>query len=191
MFDSLTKSRLAVLVGSVMIIGGLLLPSLAAAGVVDTTSNFVDVGDDVIADKTIDPGTDTRALFVEYANSTNTSAEQPVNATIYEVTDSGIETQVEKVQLNLSSVETELFEFSSINTSEDSSLEYRVVVEANSSKVDSSAVSVGSVQEVAAGGGGLLGGGETFDVAGYEIGQGILVGIVLLVVGGVLLKEMD
>lgn len=165
-----------------------LLVGVGSAAVETDTANFTNVTDDLLVDEQVEVTNDTRSVFVEVTDDGD-KAEGPVNATVYEVDSENIQTQVDKVQITAPDNGTELYEYGDDSGETlDTNMSYRVVVEGNSSDVNASAVTVGTVSEVAS-----AGGGGSFSLDGSTTIAGVTVPVVglVLIVGGVLLYARD
>jgi hypothetical protein len=151
---------------------------LGAATVTTDSANFTSVGNDSLANQTIDVTNDTRSLYVELDNDTATASE-PVEVAVFEVDADGNETEVDRVQISAADGTTELYEFDALDPTNVST--YRVEVLGTASAIDSSALDVGTVAAVSSGGG-FFGGSS----GGIGIGAIAVVGI-----GGYLALKED
>jgi hypothetical protein len=160
-------------------------PGAASGPTLDVTSdaaNFSDVGgNDTIADRTLMVDNSTRSLYVEVDNSSG-NATAPVNVTVLAIDDQDVQSQVDKVQISAGSG-SELYEYKNVSPSEYP--EYRVLVEGNSTDVEPQTVTVGTVSEVAGGGGTFsLGGDVTIGGVSLPFGLALAaaaIGVLLLV----------
>ncbi|WP_411964534.1 hypothetical protein [Haloferax sp. YSMS24] len=151
-------------------VGALALAGGAAATVTTDTANFTNITDDELANQTLDVTNDTRSLYVELDNDTY-NATGPANVTVFGI-DNGTETQVDKVQIEAAANSTEMYEYTSIDTANYSS--YRVLVEGNSSDIETAAIDIGTVAEVSSGGGWLDGGSSSVGVVGLLVVAGLV-----------------
>jgi uncharacterized membrane protein YuzA (DUF378 family) len=172
-------------------VGGLMVAPAAAAApgaasgptldVTTDAANFSDVGNDTIADRTLMVDNSTRSIYVEIDNSSG-NATAPVNVTVLAIDDQDVQSQVDKVQISAGSG-SELYEYQ--NVSPDAHPEYRVLVEGNSTDVEPQTVTIGTVSEVAGGGGAFSLGGDV-TIGGVSLPFGLALaaaalGVLLLV----------
>ncbi|KAB1185668.1 MULTISPECIES: lactonase family protein [Haloferax] len=153
---SLSKKDVGAIGLLVAVVSAVAMLALAggAAATVDTdTANLTAVGTDELANQTLAVDNGTRSLYVELDNDTY-NASTAANVTVFAI-DNGTETQVDKVQISAATGSTEMYEYTSLDTANYSS--YRVLVEGNSTTIESAALDIGTVAEVSSGGGWLSG----------------------------------
>jgi hypothetical protein len=183
-----TLNRLTSALVVSLLVGGAVLAlgsGSALADVTTDTANFSDVGNETLADQTLMVDNSTRSVYLEMDNSSGT-ANGTVNVTVYGIDESDVQTRVDRVQVSAGANSTELYEYESLDTQTYD--EYRVVAEGNSSFVDPDTLTIGTVSEVAGGGGTFSLGGDV-DLAGYSIPFGVVGAIV--VAGAVVLLGRD
>jgi len=172
------RTTLAVVGLLVAAIAAVAFVGLGAATVTTDSANFTSVGNDTLANQTIDVTNDTRSLYVELDNDTATASE-PAEVAVFEVDGDGNETEVDRVQISAADGATELYEFDALDPTNVST--YRVEVLGTASAIDSAALDVGTVAAVSSGGG-FLGSSS----GGLSLGVIAVVGI-----GGYLALKED